>query len=188
MRSGKRLALLVMPLMAAAAPAQVGERVVERAPDAGPVLRGPGPLRHAMLGGHNAARAAVGVPPLVWDERLATSARAWASQLARSGMFRHADQPAGGPARQGENLWTGTRGAYDYAEMVGHWTAERRDFVDAPAPGFSRTGRWQDVAHYSQMVWRGTTAVGCATATGRRDDVLVCRYYPAGNVVGQRAY
>lgn len=172
---------------AGAVPERGPERVVERRADVAPAPRGAGLLRRAMLDAHNAARAAVGVPPLTWDERLAASARRWAVELARSGRFRHAEQPYG-PGREGETLWTGTRGAYRYDEMAGHWIAERRDFVNAPTPGFSLTGRWQDVAHYTQIVWRGTTAVGCATASNRTDDYLVCRYAPAGNVVGQRAY
>jgi len=133
------------------------------------------------------ARAAVGLAPLVWSDALAASARAYAGEMARTGRFAHAEQPMD-RTRQGENLWTGTTGAYRYDEMIGHWVAERRDFVDAPTPGFSRTGRWQDVAHYTQIVWRGTTAVGCAIATGPRDEYLVCRYSPPGNVVGLRAF
>ncbi|MFD2429036.1 CAP domain-containing protein [Sphingobium scionense] len=44
--------------------------------------------------------------------------------------------------------------------------------------------RWQDVAHYTQIIWRGTRSVGCALAEGRSFDYLVCRYYPAGNMFG----
>ncbi len=72
--------------------------------------------------------------------------------------------------------------------MIGHWVAERRDFVDRPTPAFSRTGRWEDVAHYTQIVWRNTQRIGCAMASTATDDYLVCRYSPAGNVVGQRAF
>ena len=64
--------------------------------------------------------------------------------------------------------------------------AEGRDFVNGVTPAFSRTGKWQDVSHYTQMIWRNTTRVGCAIASNRRDDYLVCRYSPPGNVVGQR--
>jgi len=38
------------------------------------------------------------------------------------------------------------------------------------------------------VVWRDTQEVGCAVATARGNDVLVCRYWPAGNVWGQKAY
>jgi hypothetical protein len=38
------------------------------------------------------------------------------------------------------------------------------------------------------MAWRNTMTVGCALASNRDNDYLVCRYSPAGNVVGQRAF
>jgi hypothetical protein len=37
-------------------------------------------------------------------------------------------------------------------------------------------------------VWRGTTQIGCALASSAEDDFLVCRYAPAGNILGQRAF
>lgn len=162
------------------------ERIFERHSDPQPVARGEALLRPAMLSGHNVARRAAGVPAIQWNEALVVEAQRWADSLARSGQMRHSD----GPSRpgQGENLWTGTRGAYRYHEMVGHWLAESRDYIDAPTPRFSRTGRWQDVVHYTQIVWRGTTEVGCAVAANGYDEYLVCRYAPVGNVVGQRVF
>jgi hypothetical protein len=38
------------------------------------------------------------------------------------------------------------------------------------------------------MVWRTTTQVGCATARTADEEVLVCRYSPPGNWIGQTAY
>jgi hypothetical protein len=157
-------------------------RVIEARPDLAPAARGGALLRQAMLEGHNAARAALGQPALVWDDGLARDAKRYAQVLARTGNFRHAIQPKRDP--QGENLWTGTRGAYAYAEMIGHWVDERRMWKRGVTPDFATTGRWEDVAHYTQIVWRGTTRVGCALASNRSDDYLVCRYAPPGNVVG----
>ncbi len=162
-------------------------RVVEERASDTPTARGAGLLRQAMLEGHRAARAAVGLPPLSWDEGLAASALAYAQEMARTGRFQHAEQPQG-PTRQGENLWTGTRGAYRYDEMMGHWLAERSNFVNLPVPQSSRTGQFGDVGHYTQIVWARSTAVGCAMASNRRDDFLVCRYSPTGNVFGERAF
>ena len=93
-----------------------------------------------------------------------------------------------GPGREGENLWTGTRGAYRYDEMVGGFVDEKRFFRNGVTPDFSTTGKWEDVAHYTQIVWRGTTRFGCALASNARDDYLVCRYTPPGNVVGEVAF
>ncbi len=144
-------------------------------------------MRRTMLLTHATARAVVGVPPLAWSEDLAAGARLQAEDLAREGRFDHGGRNAA-PRGVGENLWAGTRGGFSYGEMVAAWLDESRDYVNVPAPRFSRTGTWQDVGHYSQMVWRHTTEMGCALATGSSEDVLVCRYAPAGNVIGQAAF
>jgi hypothetical protein len=140
-----------------------------------------------MLAGHNAARAELGLAPLRWNDALAADARGYAETLARTGRFEHSAQPRGTPP-QGENLWTGTRGAYSYPEMVGHWVAERRFYLPRPVPDSSNSGEFGDVAHFTQIVWRDTQEVGCAEASGRTDDYVVCRYLPAGNVVGETAF
>ncbi|MFM9827238.1 MAG: CAP domain-containing protein [Sphingomonas sp.] len=163
------------------------QRVVEQRVSDVAYPRGPALLKEAMIAGHSDARAALGLAPLLWDAALAADAQAYADELAQTGRFEHAVQPRGKP-HQGENLWTGTRGAYAYGEMIGHWLAEKRDFINRPTPSFSRTSRWQDVAHYTQIVWRRTTRMGCATASNARDDYLVCRYSPPGNVVGETSY
>lgn len=38
---------------------------------------------------------------------------------------------------------------------------------------------------FTQMVWDSTTHVGCAKSTDNTNMVLVCNYYPRGNVDGQ---
>ena len=182
-----RMGLAIAGALLLAGCAQGPERVVEPRESMAPAPRGASLLKTAMMDGHNVARAAVGVAPLTWSDTLATTARAYAEEMARTRKFAHAPQPQG-MTREGENLWTGTRYAYAYPEMIGHWVAEKRDFINQPTPGFSRTGNFEDVAHYTQIVWRGSTQVGCATASNKTDDYLVCRYSPPGNVFGERAY
>jgi hypothetical protein len=149
--------------------------------------RDAGLLQRAMLEVHNRARGDLGLAPLAWSPALASAAAVHAQELARSGRLFHARQPADA-AWQGENLFAGTRGGYDYGEMAHYWLAERRNFRNGPSPRFSRTGRWQDAAHYAQIVWRDTTEVGCAMEQGQAQDFLVCRYSPGGEVAGRRAY
>ncbi|MGP7794615.1 CAP domain-containing protein [Sphingomonas sp. CLY1604] len=174
-------------LLSFAACTQGPERVVEARTSAEPAPRGSVLLRTAMLSAQNRERADRGLAPLAWSDRLAASARSYAETMARTGRFEHAPQSMG-LDREGENLWTGTRGAYRYDEMVAHWLGERPDFVNLPVPQFSRTGRWQDVSHYGQIVSRRTTEVGCALASSATDDYLVCRYAPPGNLFGVKVY
>ncbi|MES2059385.1 MAG: CAP domain-containing protein [Pseudomonadota bacterium] len=159
-------------------------RVTEERTFSGVAPRGDALLRKAMLAGHNDARARTGAAPLAWNATLAADARGYAQDMARSRRFEHSHEPRGASA-QGENLWTGTRGAYRYDEMIGHWVEEQRFYRRAPTPYFSTSGKWQDVAHYTQIIWGRTTEFGCATASNDQDDYLVCRYTPPGNVVGQ---
>ena len=184
-----RLALLLLLAACSAAPESEAapERVVEPRSSGAPASRGESLLRATMLAGHNAARRELGLAPLLWSAALAADARAYAEELARSGRFEHSPQPRGSPP-QGENLWTGTRGAYAYREMIGHWVAERRFYQPRPVPESSNSGRFGDVGHYTQIVWRGTQEVGCAEASSRTDDYVVCRYLPAGNIAGEIAY
>tara|TARA_R110000782_G_scaffold78276_6_gene155313 strand:- start:72089 stop:72610 length:522 start_codon:yes stop_codon:yes gene_type:complete len=143
-------------------------------------------FRATMLDKHNAERAQWNVPPLAWNDALADAARDYAAYLAQSGRLEHSAD-LGGPRPLGENLWMGTRGAYGYDEMVGSFLDERRFYVARAIPDISSTGSWSDAAHYSQIIWRTTTAMGCGIAAGRDFEVLVCRYDPAGNIWGRTA-
>ncbi|MEM7688155.1 MAG: CAP domain-containing protein [Pseudomonadota bacterium] len=137
----------------------------------------------AWLAQHNAARAGFGSAPVRWNSDLENEARQWAQRLARSNQFRHSDYRKRNGT--GENLWMGTRGHYAPAQMIASFGDERRHFVPGRFPGVSRTGNWADVGHYTQIVWPETREVGCAKASGAQNDVLVCRYWPSGNVMGQ---
>jgi hypothetical protein len=137
-----------------------------------------------LLALHNRERRATGARPLVWDRSLAAAAASYGPALERLGKLAHS--PANSRRGQGENLWMGTRNAYELEEMAGSWAAEKSLLRPGIFPAVSRSGHWSDVAHYTQMIWKGTTRVGCAIRKGRKWDFLICRYSPHGNVVGQR--
>ena len=139
-------------------------------------------LRDAVLAAHNTERAAIGTAPLTWSDDLAAQATGWARHLAELGRLEHsaaADRPG-----EGENLWMGTAGGYTPREMVAGWTNEKADFRPGTFPDVARDGHWQAVGHYAQMIWGSTTEIGCALASSPQWDVLVCRYAPAGNLIG----
>jgi hypothetical protein len=137
-----------------------------------------------ILTAHNQYRREVGVPDLVWSDDLARDAKTWSNQLASSGRFEHSNDRN----NQGENLWMGTSGAYSPTAMVKGWGDEKKHFRMGNFPEVSTTRNWSDVGHYTQMVWRNTTKVGCAVASGGGNDVLTCRYSSPGNYMGERPY
>ena len=140
-------------------------------------------LTQRLRSEHNRERSAAGVPPLRRDTQLAAGADAYAAQLARSGQLVHSSRQS--RPGQGENLWMGTAGAFTPEQMLQNWANERRLFRAGTFPNVSTTGNWADVGHYTQMIWRSTTSVGCGVQRGARVDVLVCRYSPAGNRDGR---
>jgi cysteine-rich secretory family protein len=144
-------------------------------------------LDQRLLAAHNRERSAAGVPALAWDPVLAAEAAAWGGELAASGEFEHATD-VDGEDPQGENLWAGTRGAYAPEEMVEGWIEEKKFFRPGRFPDNSATGDFADVGHYTQLMWRESDRVGCALAEGADEEVLVCRYRTAGNVVGERPF
>ena len=137
-----------------------------------------------VLASHNRERLDLGLEPLSWNPALAQSARQWADYLASTGRFEHA--PDNHDAPQGENIWAGTRGYFAPEAMVDAWIREKRFFQPGVFPDNSTTGRVDDVGHYTQVIWRSTTEVGCAKAASATEDILVCRYAEAGNYRGER--
>jgi hypothetical protein len=138
-----------------------------------------------VLAAHNRERSSVGTPALQWSGDLEKSARLWADHLSHTGRFEHAPVTSNQGNRQGENLWAGTRAAYSPEEMVDGWIAEKRLFKPGRFPANSRSPEFADVGHYTQLIWRKSTAVGCALSRGPKEDILVCRYAAAGNVIGE---
>lgn len=142
-----------------------------------------GGFEQRVLATHNQERARLGIAPLRWDANLQASAQRWANHLAATGRFEHAPESRISP--EGENLWAGTKGYFAPEAMVDAWVREKKYFRPGVFPNNSTTGSVKDVGHYTQVVWRDTGEVGCARATGAREDVLVCRYADAGNYRGE---
>jgi hypothetical protein len=142
-------------------------------------------LAARLLEAHNRERAAVGVPPLLWDGKLAADAASYGPGLAAlGGNLQHS--PRASRPDQAENLFRGQAGRYSPEAMVDYWAEEKKWFLPGIFPANSSTGNWLDVSHYTQMIWRTTTHVGCAIYRSGGWDYLICRYTPRGNKDGKR--
>ncbi len=165
----------------------------------------------AILNLHNQERTAVNVnppiPQVTWSASIATDAQNWAQYLASLNLrpYRppdlgqippHSDWRTNG--NQGENLAWGSKGAFTAATLAQGWANEKGNCFPGcqiPADGslsqFSQPCPQDDCrvfGHYTQMVWRATTQIGCGLASDANQDYLVCRYSPSGNYRGQAAY
>lgn len=136
-----------------------------------------------IVAAHNQYRSGVEVSDIEWSGDLANEAQEWADHLTSIGQLEHSHTDG-----EGENLSMGSTGGYSVTDFVNGWGEEKKYFVGGTFPNVSSTGNWQDVGHYTQVVWRDTTQVGCAVASDGSNDYLVCRYTPPGNFDGQSPF
>ncbi|XP_026396496.1 basic form of pathogenesis-related protein 1-like [Papaver somniferum] len=130
------------------------------------------------LAPHNLARAEVNVTPLGWDNIVASYATDYAKQRADDCKLVHS---AGGP--YGENLATST-GDLAAGDAVNLWVEEKSNYDME-----SNSCQGGECLHYTQVVWRNTVRLGCASVNCTTGGTFViCSYDPPGNWVGQRPY
>lgn len=158
-----------------------GEGSKQESCDVAPTVRSGSFSAKSALDRHNAIRREVfGDAPLVWSDSLAHSAQAYAEHLASTGQFQHAS------TKYGENLFASTH-RVGYLEAIYSWYHEKSQYDHA-------TNHCQGVCgHYTQMIWKESRALGCGRATYRAGGftggtIIVCRYDPVGNYVGERPY
>jgi pathogenesis-related protein 1 len=131
---------------------------------------------------HNQVRREVGVGAVTWDPGIAAFAQEWADKIASSGDFKHRPRSQ---QKYGENL-AGNSSVLAGAKM---WYGEKPKY----RAGTAFNSGMMDAAHYTQMVWRGSTRIGAGKAVIQKGrykglTVLVCNYSPAGNMIGQKPY
>jgi hypothetical protein len=146
-----------------------------------------GELAQRLLAAQNRERLLVGAPPLQWDATLAAHAASYGPALASLRRLVHS--PREGRPGERENLAMAWHGTLSPEAMVDLWSREKQMLRPGSYrfPAVSRTGAWEDVAHYTQMVWPTTTRVGCAIYPADWD-YLICRYSPPGNIDGKSIY
>lgn len=110
---------------------------------ASPQYTSPSAFTSAILNSTNAYRAHYNASAVAWNTSLATYAASWASKCT----FAHSH---GGP---GENL---AEGYANVTDAVDAWGDEGRRY------DWNKAGFEASTGHFSQLVWKATTSVGCA--------------------------
>jgi len=150
----------------------------------GPAATRPAPRKAAgpqgalkgILAAHNRVRAQHCVPPLKWSKKLAAYAQQWANKLRdQNCAFNHRQR-----SPYGENLsMYGPPGGTSADEITMGWYNEIKHY-SFRRPRFSfQTG------HFTQVIWRTTTELGCGRAVCSAAEIWVCNYAPPGNVGGE---
>lgn len=140
-----------------------------------------------LLTAHNDVRAnatptpSPALPKMRWSDSAATLAQDWAARC----VFEHRD-----PNDLGENLAVFSQAGVPPTDVVDLWAAEAADYDY----GKNDCAAGAQCGHYTQIVWRDSTGVGCGVADC--DDVAgfgpgslwVCNYDPPGNFIGEQPY
>ena len=138
------------------------------------------PGMEGMIAAHNAIRAGVGVPDVIWDDALAEIAAEWAAWLAADGCYLEHDYSS----PYGENLYWSSFES-NPTQVVDAWASEVV-YYDYES---NSCDRGEMCGHYTQLVWSTTERVGCAMATcADGSEIWMCDYDPPGNYVGEWPY
>jgi pathogenesis-related protein 1 len=150
----------------------------------------------AWLDPMNAARAAVGDPPLTWNPIAAQVALNYANMCDYvHNPNRDSDYAmlGGGNGGLGENIAAGAPTLTIASANMGWIQGEEPDY-DYATNTCNTMGGTVECGHYTQIVWKTTTSVGCAIVTcntntpfgtkyGTKWGYAVCDYSPPGNIV-----
>jgi glioma pathogenesis-related protein 2 len=150
-------------------------------------------FRNTTLSQHNTYRTTHRSPSLTSSASLNASAQRWAEQMASSGSFRHSSASQRNNA--GENLYVSYTTANSVAAATLANQAMTAWYNEVSAYNYANPVFSMQTGHFTQLVWRSSTQLGCgsargtATLSGRTYNAfyVVCHYSPAGNVTGQFA-
>lgn len=140
-----------------------------------------------IVAAHNRWRAAVGVGEIAYSRKLAASSQAWVNHLKDTdGCQLHHSGGTIGENLYGHSAWSdGALYQTKSSEVVDAWGNEKRDYDYAD----NSCAAGKVCGHYTQLVWKNSTSVGCAmTICQNGSQIWACQYEPAGNWFGEKPY
>jgi hypothetical protein len=148
------------------------------------------------LKAHNDVRVEVFDKALRWSNRLQKDAQDYANILANSGKFEH--DPKNREKDYGENLYASINingKIPTFKDAVDNWAVEERYYnysdnscsVDASNTDIVDITTYNTCGHYTQIIWKSTSLLGCAKAKYKTGDlkdgyIIVCKYSSPGNI------
>ncbi len=158
----------------------------------------------ALLDSHNNARHEVGInSDMQWSDTIAGDAQLYADEMASKGIWGHdteRNQNDGyGHGNYGENLYASTANNVTFAEASDSWIGEKAYYTYGKVGDANTCEDGKMCGHYTQIIWKDTTHVGCAKSTYKVDvfingtnfkgaSIVVCKYQIPGNWLGQTPY
>ncbi|KAJ5144507.1 CAP domain-containing protein [Penicillium atrosanguineum] len=145
--------------------------------------------QQAVLYHHNIHRRNHSAPSVHWSTDLERSARA----LSAKCVYEHDTAIDGGG--YGQNIGYGVDASKIGVMLTNLMYNDEMEYFPTPyGESNPRMANFEKWGHFSQIVWKGTTHVGCATVVcdglGNVDShqslpFTVCNYSPAGNFAGK---
>ncbi len=132
------------------------------------------PFINSIRERHNYYRKNHNTPGLKWNPVIQQYAQAWADKLAAEDRMYHRQ-----PNKYGENIYWISGGEVDGSSVVDSWYSEIK-YYNYKNPGFGMS-----TGHFTQVVWSGSTELGCGKSRSKRGGTyVVCNYNPPGNYMG----
>jgi hypothetical protein len=86
-------------------------------------------------------------------------------------------------AEEAVNAWAGEVACWTYGTIEGTEKCDMSCYMKMNSDG---------CGHYTQIVWRDSMQLGCGVATCQNgqatEDIWICNYAPAGNIIGRAPY
>uniref|UniRef100_A0A7E4WDT3 SCP domain-containing protein n=1 Tax=Panagrellus redivivus TaxID=6233 RepID=A0A7E4WDT3_PANRE len=144
----------------------------------------------ALMPNNTYAPPAKNMLKMVYNCSIEPLAQAWANNCE----FKHS-----GRSGYGENLWAVfTNGNFNqnaFADASDSWWSELIQYggINSTDTTLTSSNFNLGIGHWSQMAWSSSTAVGCgfakcAQSGGMNMYIVVCNYWPQGNIINYPIY